>query len=32
MEVDTSDYMTREILSMKCEDKRWRGSVSFKIS
>ena len=24
MKVDTSDYTIEEILSMKCEDKRWR--------
>jgi len=24
MEVDTSDYMTEEILSMECGDKKWR--------
>ena len=24
MEVDTSDYTTRRVLSMECEDKLWR--------
>ena len=32
MEVDASDYMTREILSMKCEDGKQRDGVPFKIS
>ena len=24
MEVDVSDYVTEDILSMKCKDERWR--------
>jgi len=27
IEVDMSDYMTVEVLSMKCEDKQWRPVV-----
>jgi len=27
MEVDTSDYATRGVLSMECEDKLWRPVV-----
>jgi len=28
MEVDILDYITREVLSMECEDERWRPVVS----
>ena len=32
MEVDTLDYATEGILSMKCKDKKWRPVVFFSKS